>query len=168
MRLLGCILIAISALRLGFSASEGLRRRVQVLEELCAGLRRMEQELELSAPELGELMQRISRVSRGESRAFFAGFGAALSRLGERSAGELWRECVEEMSDLSKEGKGLLSALGDCLGRFDAREQRVCVAAVRERMEQLREREGAACREKCKLCHALTLSGGAFLVILLL
>lgn len=167
-KLLGCVLIAASALRLGFSAAGELRRRVRVLEELCEGLGLMEQELELAAPELGELMERLRRRTRGAYRRLSSGFGDSLSRLGEKSVGELWRECVEQVSDLSDEGKMLLSSLGECLGRFDAREQRECVAAVRGRLERLREREEVTCREKCRLCHALTLSGGAFLVILLL
>ena len=168
MKLLGCILIAASALRLGFAAAGELRRRVRVLEELCGGLYLMEQELELSAPELGELMGRLRGRTRGEFRSLISGFGDSLSQLGEKGAGELWRACVEDVSDLSGEGKMLLSSLGDCLGRFDVREQRECVAAVRGRLELLREREEVTCREKCRLCHALTLSGGAFLVILLL
>lgn len=168
MKLLGSALIAGAAVWMGFSAAQRLRRRVRTLEELAHGLRLLEQELEFAPSELGELMERLSRRARGAGRELFAAFGAALSRLGERGAGELWRESVEAVSDLTDEGKGLLCALGDCLGRFDAREQCACAAAVRARLEQLREREERQKGEKCRMYHALALSGGAFLVVLLL
>ena len=35
------------------------------------------------------------------------------------------------------------------------------------RLEELRAREGEKCRENCRLCRVVSLSGGAFLVILL-
>ena len=47
-------------------------------------------------------------------------------------------------------------------------EQCRAIAGVRERLEQLRGREETRCRENSRLCRALSLSGGAFLVILLL
>jgi len=167
-KLLGCALIAGAAVWMGFSAARRLKDRVRTLEELGQGLRLLEQELELAEPELEELMEGLSRRTRGAGRVLFSAFGAALSRLGEKSAGELWRECVEELPGLIDEGKGLLYALGDCLGRFDAREQRYCAAAVRSRLEQLREREEGQRRERCRMYHALALSGGAFLVVLLI
>jgi len=168
MKLLGSVLIAGAALWLGFSAARRLGCRVRALDELAGGLRLLEQELELSEPELGALMERLSHRAGGAGGRLFSTFRDALPRLGEKSAAALWQECVEGSSDLTDEGKRLLCALGDCLGRFDVREQQQCVEAVRARLEQLREREEGQRREKCRMYHALALSGGAFLVVLLI
>lgn len=167
-KLLGSIFIAGAAAWLGFSASQRLRRRVRALDELAEGLRLFEQELEFSAPELEEISARLGRAGKGAGGLLFTVFGGSLSQLGEKSAAQLWEQAVGQLPELTLESRRLLCALGECLGRFESREQRECVSAVRERLEQLRERDADACREKCRVCHALALSGGAFLVVLLL
>ena len=168
MKLLGSVLIAGAAAWLGLTASLQLRRRVRALDEIAASLLLLEQELELSAPDLEQLALRVSRSSRGAGRVLFERFGASLKYLGERTTGQLWERAVEGLEAVSPEGKRRLVSLGECLGRFDDREQRACVSAVRARLEQLREQEERDCRTRCRTCHALCLSGGAFLVILLI
>ena len=49
-----------------------------------------------------------------------------------------------------------------------SQEQCAAMTAVRGRLEELRSREGEKCRENCRLCRVLSLSGGGFLVILLI
>lgn len=168
MKLLGSVLIAGAAAWLGLTASLQLRRRVRALDEIAAALLLLEQELELSAPDLEQLALRVSRSSRGAGRVLFEHLGAAMNRLGEYTAARLWEQAVESLEDISPEGKRRLVSLGECLGRFDSREQRACVSAVRTRLEQLRAQEESDCRARCRTCHALCLSGGAFLVILLI
>lgn len=167
-KLLGSVLIAGAAAWLGLTASLHLRRRVRALDEIAGALLLLEQELELSAPDLEHLALRVSRSSRGAGRTLFARFGASLQHLGAYTAAQLWERAVEQQEELALEGRRRLLLLGECLGRFDSREQRACVCAVRARLEQLRQQEEGECRARCRTCHALCLSGGAFLVILLI
>ena len=167
-KLLGSVLVAASAAWFGFRAAERLRGQLRAMDELAAGLSLLEQELELSAPELSVLMERVSRRSRGAARTLFESFGTALSGERDGCAAVLWEKCVTRTEELIPEGKACLAPLGEILGRYDSREQRICVAAVRRRLENLREREGARCESRCRTCRAVALSGGAFLIILLI
>ncbi len=167
-KLLGSVLVAGAAAWMGVSLSAALRRRVRALEELTAGLLIMEQELDYTAPELEVLLSRLAENSRGCARELFKTVRASLCSLGERSVCALWADAVDGLADLTSEGKQILCALGPTLGKFDSREQHTCVQSVRTRLEQLRAREEENCRTRCRTCNALALSGGAFLVILLL
>ena len=167
-RALGSIFVAAGAAAWGYHAATGLKRQVRALDDLITGLTLLEGELSRTAPELATLMENLSRRSRGAARTLFSGYAGALERLGERTAAGLWEETVSGLEELTGEGKFLLSSLGEVLGRYDCDEQRTAVRAVRERLEDLRRREGENCRLRCRTCQTVALSGGAFLIILLL
>lgn len=167
-RALGSVLVAAGAAAWGYQAALGLKKGLRALDDLLVGLTLLEGELSLNAPELAPLMEGLARRSRGTARALFSGYARALERLGEVSACALWEETVNALEGLTGEGKFLLACLGEVLGRYDCAEQRDCVRSVRERLEQLRRREGESCRLRCRTCQTVALSGGAFLIILLL
>lgn len=167
-RALGSICVAAGAAAWGYQAASGLKKRLRALDDLIAGLTLLEGELSRSAPELASLMENLSRRSRGAARGLFGDYAHALERLGEASAAALWEGAVTNRTELTGEGKFLLAALGEVLGRYDCEEQRLAVRAVRSRLEELRRREGEDCRLRCRTCQTVALSGGAFLIILLL
>ena len=167
MRLLGCALVAAAGAFMGFRAAARLKRQLKVLDEVAEGLCLLEQELELHAPELEELMIGLCGRTRGAAKHLFSAFGEALTG-GRGSVSARWERCVSELEDLIPEGKLCLCGLGEVLGRYDCREQRDCVAAVRRRLEHIRETEGTLCLSRCRTCQTVGLSGGAFLIILLL
>ena len=166
-KLLGCTMVAAAAACLGFQAAARLRGQLRALDEVTAGLGLLEQELELYAPELEVLMGSLRDRTRGTAKGLFAGFARELAE-GSGSISGRWEACVSGLEELSSEGKYCLCSLGEVLGRYDSREQRDCVAAVRRRLEYLRESEGERCRSRCRTCQTVGLSGGAFLIILLL
>lgn len=167
-RLIGSTFVAAGAAFLGFHAAGRLKRQVRALEELGMGLLLLEQELELSAPELDVLMQRLSMRSRGAAKRLFARYAKALAQMDSGTAGQLWECSVSQLEDLTPEGKQCLTPLGEVLGRYDSREQRICTAAVRARLEELREQTQKECALRCRTCQTIALSGGAFLIVLLL
>jgi stage III sporulation protein AB len=168
LKLLGSVFVAAGAVWLGQSAAVRLRRNLRGLEDVICGLSLLEGEMALSGGELEELMLRLSRRAPGKAGELFGAFGVSLSRLGEESTAGLWRAAVENLSDLSRGGKDILLSLGAFLGRFDVQAQCAAMGTVRGSLEQLRAREGEKCRENCRLYRALSLSGGGFLVILLI
>ena len=64
--------------------------------------------------------------------------------------------------------RSVLFLLGDTLGRYDGERQREALAAARRRLEELSARLEEDSRRRGRVYQALGLSGGAFLVILLL
>jgi len=167
-RLVGAALIAVGGGWLGLQAAGGLRRRVCALRQMEAGLAFLEQELELSAPPLPRLMARGAGHSQGPAEVLFRSCAQGLERLDRESFSDLWRGLVGELEDLGVEGQAVLLPLGDTLGRCDIQRQREALSAARRRLEELAGRQEADCRRQGRVYQALGLSGGAFLVILLL
>ena len=141
--LLGAVLVAAGCAWGGFRAADGLRCKVRALEEAAQGLALLEQELELDNPPLPQLLERIIPRSRGPARVLFQGCREALDHLEEET-------------------------LGDALGRCGGEEQRQAAEVLRRRLEELAGRTDGERRRLGKVYQALGLSGGAFLVILLL
>ena len=166
--LFGCVLIACAAAYIGFGAAQGLRRQIRGLDELSAGILLLEQELELSAPELSELAHRLKRRTHGAAHRLFSAYERELGHLGSATAAQLWERTVDGMEEISQEAKNCLLPLGEVLGRYECRDQRMAAEVVRKRLEQLREREERDCRMRCRAYQTVGLSGGAFLMILLI
>lgn len=167
-RLVGAALVAAGGALMGFQAAAELRGRVRNLDQMEAGLALLEQELELNLPPLPRLMERGAEYSEGAARELFRGCARGLDRLDREDFSSLWRRLVKELSVLGPEGQAILSPLGDTLGRYEVRRQLEALSAARRRLEELSARLGADSRRKGRVYQALGLSGGAFLVILLL
>lgn len=167
-RLIGAALVAAGGAALGFQAAAGLRGRARALEEMAEGLALLERELELNAPPLSRLLARAETRGRGPARALFQGCLRGLEELDREDFSTLWRRLVGERTELLHEGQAVLAPLGDTLGRYDADRQREALSAVRRRLEALAARAEEDSRRQGRVYQALGLSGGAFLVILLL
>lgn len=168
MRLIGAVLVAAGGAALGFQAAAGLGRRVRALEEMCQGLALLERELELNAPPLSRLLERGAERSRGPAEELFRGCLRGLDRLDREDFSTLWRRLVSGCRALGNEGQAVLDPLGDTLGRYDGERQREALSAARRRLEELSARLEEDSRRRGRVYQALGLSGGAFLVILLL
>ena len=167
-RLMGALFIAAGSAWLGFGAAGRLGARSRALEELAEGLGRMARELELDQPPLEQLLERLLPGSRGAARTLFAGCRAALDHLEEEAFSQAWERLVESESLLNKEGQACLLPLGQVLGRCGWEEERRALDCAAQRLEQ---EAGRAREERLRMgrvYQVLGLSGGAFLVILLL
>ena len=91
-----------------------------------------------------------------------------LALLEREDFSSLWRRLVQERTELTQEGQAVLLPLGETLGRYDGERQREALSAARRRLGELAARLEADCRRQGRVYQALGLSGGAFLVILLL
>lgn len=167
-RLLGATMVATGAAWMGFRASANLKSRTRALEEMAQGLALLEQELELDAPALPQLMERLIPRSCGPAKTMFQDCRQALERLGEEDFSLAWRRLTGKREELGQAGQQALLPLGDVLGRCACADQRQGVEAVRHHLEALVVRTEEECRSQGKVYQALGLSGGVFLVILLL
>ena len=165
---LGAALAAAGAAWLGFRGAAALSAQVRDLRDLEAALALLAQELALDAPPLPALLERLIPRSRGPAVRLFRRCRAALSRLAEEDFPSAWTSAVEELDGLPPEAKDSLLPLGAALGRCGWEDQRRAAEAVRARISELAARAGEDSRRRGRVCRALGLSGGAFLVILLL
>ena len=165
---LGAALAAGGAAWLGFRGAAALGEQAAALRDLEAGLALLARELALDAPPLPRLMDRLSERCRGPARALFQGCRAALDRLGEEDLPSAWAGLVEGLDSLDGEARDCLLPLGDTLGRCGWEDQCRAAEAVRDRLSALARQAEEDGRRRGRVCRALGLSGGAFLVILLL
>ena len=166
--LMGAALVAAGGAALGFQAAVGLRKQVRALEEMSQGLALLERELELNAQPLSRLLERGAERSRGPAEELFRDCLQGLNHLDREDFSSLWRRLVSGCHALGSEGQAVLFPLGDTLGRYDGERQREALAAARRRLEELSARLEEDSRRRGRVYQALGLSGGAFLVILLL
>lgn len=167
-RLMGAALIAGAAAWLGLSAAAELGGRVHRLEALSAALELLERELwERGAP-LPEVFQDLSRRV-GEPAAFlFARSARACRSLDREPFQAAWRRLVEELEGLPPEGRAALLPLGEVLGRYEAQGQREAIQRSRSALDRVRLHAEEERGRMGRVYQALGLTGGGFLVILLL
>lgn len=167
-RLIGAVLVAAGGAWVGFQAAAGVRSQVWAVRHMAEGVAALERELELNAPPLPQLLARAAAHSEGPAQRLFQGCLWGMDHLEQERFAALWRRLVPECAGLNREGQEILLPLGDILGRYDTGEQREGLSAIRRRLEKLAARLEADCRRQGRVYQALGLSGGAFLVILLL
>ena len=169
LKLLGGVLLAGGAAAMGYSASAWLARRVRTLRAMLGALELMEREISFRLTPMDRLLDRLARGTPPPAGTFFACCRDGLERLGERTLAEIWREALEQTPlGLGAGELATLAELGELLGRYDAEGQREALSNARLRLEQdlrLAEEER---EKKGRVCRALGLTAGAFLVIVLL
>ena len=167
-RLLGAVLVAAASAWMGMSASSNLRRRATALEDMAEGLAHLCRELERDNPPLPELMTRLAGACRGSAADLFRGCPAALNGLDQEPFSRAWERLVAERRELGTEGQRALAALGPVLGRCGWEDQRRAAESARDRLSHLSREWEERWQQQGRVCRVLGLSGGAFLVILLL
>ena len=167
-RFVGAVLVAFGAAWLGLSAASELEKRVRRLEALSAGLELLERELWERGSPLPQVLEKLAQRTQEPARTLFARCAQACGRLDREPFPEAWRRLMGELEGLTREGRFALLPLGEVLGRYEAQGQREAIAQARSGLERERERAQGEKLRMGRVYQALGLSGGAFLVILLL
>ncbi|MEG0598406.1 MAG: stage III sporulation protein AB, partial [Oscillospiraceae bacterium] len=143
-----------------------LNARVQGLEHMRAALQFMERELAFSLTPMGTIFKALSQWEEPPVGAFFARCHRGLTHLNEENLDSVWRTAAaEELPMLQSEDVAVLSAV---LGRYDGEGQQKSLALTLERLTHCIENAKGERDRLGKVYGVLTLSVGAFLVILLL
>ena len=95
---LGAALVAAGGAWMGFQAAAGLRRNVEAVRQMGAGLALLERELELCAPPLKQLLNRGAAGSQGPAAALFQGCVQGIDCLAQEDFSSLWRRLVDRKS----------------------------------------------------------------------
>ena len=193
MRLMGAVLVAFGAAWLGLTAAAELGRKVRRLEQLSIGLELLERELWERGSPLPQVLEELSLRTGEPASTLFAQCAAACGRLDREPFPDAWRRLVTELEGLTPEGRAALLPLGAValaegtnVRIIDAstahrtapgwvygfpelkKGQREAIAQARSALERERERAEGEKLRMGRVYQALGLSGGAFLVILLL
>ena len=167
MRLMGAVLVAFGAAWLGLTAAAELGRKVRRLEQLSIGLELLERELWERGSPLSQVLEELSLRTGEPASPLFAQCAAACGRLDREPFPDAWRRLVTELEGLAPEGRAALLPLGECWAS-GAPEGQQAIAQARAALDRERERAEGEKLRMGRVYQALGLSGGAFLVILLL
>lgn len=167
-KLVGAVLVAAGSGWLGLSAASGLTKRLRAVQAMISGLELMERELWERGAALPELMAALARRCAPPAAGFFQRCAEGCAQLDQVPFGESWRQAVEGLELLSPDAQAALLPLGEVLGRYEADSQRKALEHARQALEREEQRAQEERRRLGRVYQALGLSGGAFLVILLL
>lgn len=167
-KLVGAVLVAAGSGWLGLSAASGLTSRLRAVQAMMAGLELLERELWEHGTALPELLAALARRCPPPAAVFFQRCAQGCARLDRVPFGESWRQAVAELELLSPEGRAALLPLGEVLGRYEADSQRQALEHAWQALEREELRAQEERRRLGRVYQTLGLSGGAFLVILLL
>ena len=167
-KLFGATLTAAACAWIGFRGAGTLRLRVRGMRELEQGLLLLERELELHKAPLPELLEQVSRRSTGCAARLFSLCWEGMQGLERSSVRDIWERSLASCSVLGEETFQILLPLGAVLGQCGAEAQVEGIAAVRGQLERLSRLAEEEWRQQGGVYRIIGVSGGAFLVILLL
>lgn len=169
MKLVGAVLVLCGSFAAAVSLIRGMERRVGTLWALTAALDILDHELEFSLTAMPELLESAAGRSPEPAAAFLRACAKQLRRQDGRSMAEIWSAEGERIfPELKGCDRRPLQSVGQVLGRYDAENQRVTIAAAREQLAGLWQ-EAAGERRRCgKVYATLCTAAGMIAVILLL
>lgn len=168
MHLMGAVCVAVGAVWLGLGAAAELGQRVRAVAAVSDGLELLERELCDRGTPLPELLGQLAKRTQEPVQGLFDRCAKACEQLDQISFGESWRMEVGGMEGLSRESRAALSSLGEVLGRYEADGQQEALGRVRTALEREQLRAEQERGRMGRVYQVLGLSGGVFLVILLL
>ena len=157
-RLLGGVLIVVAGSALGLSCGRTLRGGVTAVEGVMTALERLEREMSLHLTPLPELLMKLGGV--------YARCGREIDR-GE-CVRVAWGDMVARLPSLSRDSREILLPLGGVLGQYDGQAQCQALAATRQELSILRHQQRETSNRLGRVYTALGVTGGAFLVIVLM
>lgn len=169
LKAVGAALLLAGSAGLGLAAIRRLERRVTALRSLTEALELMERELDFRLPPMKELILETAGRAAEPAAGFFRACGEGMDELEGNPLSGLWRQtALEKLPALKKQDLETLFSVGAVLGRYDGEGQRRTIAAARERLSDFLVEASEERRRQGKVYGALSVTAGAFLVILLL
>lgn len=169
MRLVGAALLSGGSVLLGFCAVRHMDRRVGDLGWLVTGLETMIRELDYRLAPLPELLDRAAGETEGSAALFFRLCARGAEHLNGRSFRTVWCQAAEAAQlRLEQPDLALLEQLGGVLGRYDGDSQCKALRASAQRLEEQRRQAAEQRGRLGRVYGILSLTAGAFLVILLI
>lgn len=168
LKLMGAVCVLVGAAWWGLGAVGQLRERTRTLERLRSALSYLEEELAFRLTPLPVLLERLSRRDKDRVSLFFEETLVFLRADPESGLRQSWRRAmVRQLPILQEEERQVLLEVGETLGRYDAQAQRQVLRQGTERLEEYRRRAAEEERRLGRVYGALSLAGGAALILVL-
>lgn len=168
LKLIGAACVMAGALWCGSGAVGELRRRAQALEELHGGLVWLEEELTFRLAPLPGLLKQLGQSRQGEAGRFFKETADLLTKDPEGGLHQSWRTAmVRHLSMLRPQERQTLLEVGQTLGRYDVQTQRQALTQGARRLAAFRDEAREEVRRLGKVYAALSLAGGAAVILVL-
>ena len=160
--LVSCFLAAIMRLR-------SQKERIRFLRALETSLLELRGELVERRRGLGEIFLLLANKNDEAVGRFYETLCDGLESLGERSFSEIWRASAEiSFSTLGENCLDALLPLGVCLGGSELELQCAALESAARRIADTARTEKESLAAERKLSIGISLSAGAFLVIILM
>lgn len=168
LKLMGAFCVLLGAVWWGLGAVGRLRDRTRTLERLRGALCYLEEELAFRLTSLPVLLERLSQRGDGQASRFFGEVLEGLRHDPEGGVRQSWRRAmVRQLPMLAEEERQALLEVGETLGRYDAQAQRQVLKQAAQRLEECRRRSAQEEHRLGRVYAALSLAGGAALILML-
>ena len=167
MRLLGAAMVAGVCAWLGFFQAARLKKRVNTLAHLESGFTLLYQRLD-GGDGMPRMMADLARSCGGAAGDLFGFCARELVHRERESFPSVWQRGLEGNKDMDQTLRERLRPLGNTLGQCALEDQRRAVDGMRVELSAFRQRAEEEFLRQGRLYRTLGISGGAFLVILLL
>lgn len=168
LKLMGAFCVLLGAVWWGLGAVGRLRDRTRTLERLRGALCYLEEELAFRLTSLPVLLERLSQRGDGQASRFFGEVLEGLRRDPEGGVRQSWRRAmVRQLPMLAEEERQALLEVGETLGRYDVQAQRQVLKQAAQRLEECRRRSAQEEHRLGRVYAALSLAGGAALILML-
>ena len=167
LRLMGGLLLIGGAAGLGIWYAKGVKERIECLRLAVYLFAAMEHEIAYARTPMSELCKRIAVKMPEPFQGFLEG---VWSDMENRDFYISWQNNLFRLSGmaLQKSDMEIIAQMGSQAGFFNAGAQAAAIAALRERLEGVLQKAQEEMEKKSRLYLCFGISGGAFLVILLL
>lgn len=164
----GAVLILLAFTLAGWFMLKEKKDRLSCLKELIEALGQLRGELELRSSALPQAMRQAAELSTGAGKELLTQALANLENLGEVSFSTIWQRAVGLCAwPLGPDERRELEALGAVLGRYELSFQLQALDSCTDYLKRSRERLRESLPAKRRILLGLSVSMGAFLVILL-
>ena len=166
---LGAAVILLASL---YSAIYRVRRdseRIKLLLSVRESLLLMRRELSERRRTLSEVFTYLADQQEKQlAGSFYASIVSELNSLGDKRVAQIWRDAAEaSFAEAGRDLAEILRPLGELMGSSDLERQLEEAEKCAREIEALARKEEDALPQKRRTTFGLTLSAGAFLVILL-
>jgi len=171
LKIIGALMILVSATAIGASYSTDLKKHCMELRLLKQMLYMLRGELKYTRTPLPEAFLHIAERLPAPFSVFLQETSREMAKYDGRTFSALWQEAVKKQLyevHLKKEEKEQLLALGEILGYLDLEMQLSSIELYLEQLEVSIRNAQDTLGTRQKLCQSLGIAGGVFLIILLI
>lgn len=164
-KLWGAGLLILGCFYLGYLKSDELKRKVQQTADFSEALRYMRCEITQKHGILRDILLKLGEKEYSTVGRYFSKLLEQLENDDPFSA--KWKESIQYQTDLPEELKVILEPLGGILGQYDGISQGEVIDDMLEHLNKLHATQMEESNRLGRMYIALGVTGGVFIVILL-